>query len=162
MLYKFAAGHRSSQGNQDPSASFTTITPDPPPMSVSPNPESTGDTASNQTHTNGGEQQSPTAATAHKPGNDPQNPVLSNGTAADDNTDDSHTSLTHNKDSADSAVRAVGGADHNFQSTKGAYKPETDQHEAALGHKMFSIGGNAEEVLQSEGNQGIGLSLRRP
>ncbi|XP_067043167.1 uncharacterized protein [Acropora muricata] len=152
-MNEILAGHRSSQGNQDPSSSFTTITPDPPPMSVSPNPESTGDTASNQTHTNGGEQQSPTAAAAHKPGNDPQNPLLSNGTTADDNTDDSHTSLTHNEDSADSAVRAVGGAHQNFQSTKGAYKPETDQHEAALGHQMFSIGGNAEEVLQSEGNQ---------
>ena len=77
MLYKFAAGHRSSQGNQDPSASFTTIAPDPPSMCESPNPENTGDTASNQTHTNGGEQQSLTAATAaHKPGNEPQNPVL--------------------------------------------------------------------------------------
>ena len=54
------------------------------------------------------------------------------------------------------------GADHNFQSTKGACKPETDQHKAALGHKMFSIGGNEEEVLQAEGNQGMGLSLRLP
>ena len=46
--------HVSSQGNQDPSASLTSIAPDPPSMSEPPNPESTGDTASNQTPTNGG------------------------------------------------------------------------------------------------------------
>lgn len=132
-------------------------------MSEPPNPGSTGDTASNQTPTNGGDQQSLNAtAAAHKPGNELQNPVLNNGTAAVDNTDDSHTSPTRNENSADSTVRDVGGADHNFQSTKGVYKPETDQHEAALGHKMFSIGGKEEEVLQAEGNQGMGLSLSLP
>ena len=129
-------------------------------MSKPTNPGSAGDTASNQTPTNGGDQQSLNAtAAAHKPGNEPQNPVLNNGTAVVDNTDDSHSSPTHNEDSADSAVRAVGGADPNFQGPKAAYKPET---EAVLGHKMFSVGGNKEEVLQSEGNQGIGLSLMLP
>ena len=153
----FAAGHRSSQGNQDPSASLTTIA-----LSVSepPNPGSAGDTASNQTPTNGGDQQSLNAtAAAHKPANEPPNTVLNNGTAVVDNTDDGHSSPTHNEDSADYAVPAVGGADHNFQSAKGA---ETDQHEVVLGHKMFSIGRNEEEVLQAEGNQGMGLSLRLP
>ena len=53
-----------------------------------------------------------------------------------------------------------GGADHNFQSTKGAYKPKTDQDEAALGHKMFAIiEGNEGKVLQAEDNQVMGLSL---
>ena len=51
------------------------------------------------------------------------------------------------------------GADHNFQSAKGSYKPKTDQDEAALGHKMFTIGGNEKEVLQAEDNQCTGLSL---
>ena len=129
-------------------------------MSEPPNPGIAGDTASNQTPTNSGDQQSLNAtAAARKPGNEPQNPVLNNGTPVVDKTDDSHSSPTHNEDSADSAVHAVGGADHNFQSTKGACKPETDQHEAALGHKMFSIGGNEEEVLQAEDNQCAGLRL---
>ncbi|XP_044174897.1 uncharacterized protein LOC114953099 isoform X2 [Acropora millepora] len=144
-------GHRSLQGNQDPSASLATIALS---MSEPPNPGIAGDTASNQTPTNGGDQQSLNAtAAAHKPGNEPQNPVLNNGTAVVDNTDDSHSSPTHNEDSADSTVHAVGGADHNFQGPKAAYKPERDQHKAVLGHKMFSVGGNEEEVLQSEGNQ---------
>ena len=123
-----------------------------PPMSEPPNPGSTGDTASNQTPTNGGDQQSLNAtADAHKPGNEPQTPVLNNGTAVDDNTDDSHISPTCKEDSADSAVCAVGGADdHNFQIPKGAYKLETDPD------------GNEEEVLQTKGNQGMGLSLRLP
>ncbi|XP_074639576.1 uncharacterized protein LOC141897832 [Acropora palmata] len=151
-MNEILAGHRSLQGNQDPSASLTTIALS---MSEPPNPGSAGGTASNQTPTNGGDQQSlNTTAATHKPaGNEPQNPVLNSGTAAVDNTDDSHSSPTHNEDSADSAVRAVGGADHNFQRTKGACKPETDQHEAVLDHKMFSIGGNEEEVLQAESNQ---------
>ena len=139
-----AAGYGSSQGNQYPSASLTTTAPDP----------------------DGGDQQLVTtaaaAAAAHKPGNEPQNHVVNNGTAVDDNTDDSHTSSTSNEDSADSAVHAVGGADHNFQSTKGAYKPETDQDEAALGHKMLPVGGNEQEVLQVEDNQGMRLSLGLP
>ena len=116
------AGHGSSQGNQDPSASLTATAHDPPPMSEPPNPESISGTASNQTPINGGDQQPLTtaAAAAYKPGDEPQNPVLNNGTAVDDNTDVSHTSSTDNEDLDDCTAPAAGDADHNPHRTAGA------------------------------------------
>ncbi|KAK2569166.1 hypothetical protein P5673_006063, partial [Acropora cervicornis] len=96
-MNEILAGHRSLQGNQDPSASLATTALS---MSEPPNPGSAGGTASNQTPTSGGDQQSlNTTAATHKPaGNEPQNPVLNSGTAAVDNTDDSHSSPTHNEE----------------------------------------------------------------